>query len=917
MAAALHGREPELARLLEPIRRLRSVGDPVVVIVSGEPGIGKTRLLEEVIERAPQMTLFRLAGYEHDFDIPLSAAHSLVREVTDVGAASAVPSDDLNVARLFEGAYQTIVSAAPVLVVMDDLQWSDDTSLALLRYVIRGGVASRTPIGVMAASRQTARAWRHIDSLLEPIPADNAVHVDLGPLQQVDSARLIRSLDPEADDDTVARWHEMAGGSPFWLEVLAGSRLSGADPGSLLAHHTQRLDADATAALIALALAGRPLVEDDLDRILRWPEGRAPPSLSDLEGSGLAIRGNGMVRVAHDLVRQEAIGGASPELVRKLRGLIGEWLESRAGSDPILLLEALEHQTRAGKPIERLALRILHSPARGTIGADGLFRVATVTDSIVSSELDTAVAELAVDLGEYELALDRWSRFNELSGDHAARRALASSEAALHLGRHAEAWSLLEMSRRNVESDPLLPAEIEAQEAQLILVFEGEPERSLQLASRAVDSLSRIASSGKAADSSMKKARLRTLLAAMDAARGADRIEQTLTFAEEAAEVAAGRDALARMRALTAGGLALRMLGRNLDAEARIRVAWTESRRHLLLQASLESGAMLAKVLHSLGRLIEAETVVEACLDLGGRLVEYRPGRAFLNLFPHILTVSRNDWRAGVDGLLSIAETEDEPHYRLHPRAEAMSTLATFDPSGAADLVRQLASAVVEDAERAGCLRCQNEAGLRAGDALARVGDVTEAGGHLTRVKSRLPDADRLLGWWAGVAGASIAVSAAKSDAEASLIAAISDADSQDLLFEAMRGRLDLGRYLVTRRPAEAGRVIRDAGWRAEGMGANTEARVADQLLRRLGFRTWRRKESPPGDEAIGRLTDREREVAWLVAGGASNPDVAATLFLSRKTVERHLSNIFAKLGVRNRVELVNLLQSNAEGVPR
>ena len=70
-----------------------------------------------------------------------------------------------------------------------------------------------------------------------------------------------------------------------------------------------------------------------------------------------------------------------------------------------------------------------------------------------------------------------------------------------------------------------------------------------------------------------------------------------------------------------------------------------------------------------------------------------------------------------------------------------------------------------------------------------------------------------------------------------------------------------------------------------------------------LGVRTWRRA------AAGAPLTEREQEVAGLVAEGATNREIAKMLFLSPKTVERHVSNVFKKVGVRNRAELASRLR--------
>ena len=92
-------------------------------------------------------------------------------------------------------------------------------------------------------------------------------------------------------------------------------------------------------------------------------------------------------------------------------------------------------------------------------------------------------------------------------------------------------------------------------------------------------------------------------------------------------------------------------------------------------------------------------------------------------------------------------------------------------------------------------------------------------------------------------------------------------------------------------------------------------ARAAEQLARRLGIRLA--GERAPEQQAPlagpGSLTPRERQVLDLIAAGATNRSIAATLFISEKTVSVHVSNIFAKLGVSNRTEAAAAVRQSAD----
>jgi ATP/maltotriose-dependent transcriptional regulator MalT len=108
-------------------------------------------------------------------------------------------------------------------------------------------------------------------------------------------------------------------------------------------------------------------------------------------------------------------------------------------------------------------------------------------------------------------------------------------------------------------------------------------------------------------------------------------------------------------------------------------------------------------------------------------------------------------------------------------------------------------------------------------------------------------------------------------------------------------------------RTVEAVRRANDALTAFERLGAAPAADRARRLLRRLGHRP------PPGRPAGGSLSDRERQVAELVAQGLSNSDVAARLFISHRTVTTHLERIYRRLGFSSRAELSRYVAASAD----
>jgi DNA-binding CsgD family transcriptional regulator len=243
--------------------------------------------------------------------------------------------------------------------------------------------------------------------------------------------------------------------------------------------------------------------------------------------------------------------------------------------------------------------------------------------------------------------------------------------------------------------------------------------------------------------------------------------------------------------------------------------------------------------------------------------------------------------------------------------------LARFGGRDVAGKVERELATAMEDIEAADCERCLGELLLAAIEARARTGRWKEAREVANRWDAQHPDP---FPWYRFL----------RRHAEALLVAGEGDIQSALGLFESARAEaermsasreemwvlLDLGESLAAIDRERAITMLHSASAIAETLGSDSARERGDRALRALGVRTWKRM-AASRDGPSPALSPREREVLRLITEGASNPEIASAVFLSRKTVERHVSNILRKVGVRNRTELVAAIGRTNEGAHR
>jgi len=910
--APLRGRGSECGLLdgfLGDVRRSESR----CLVLRGEAGIGKTALLQYLIESASDMTVLRAVGVESEIELAYASLHQLCAPQLDrVERLPAPQRDALRVVFGMTGGavpdrflvglgVLSLLSEAaderPLLCVIDDAQWLDQASAVTLAFVARRLLAEQ--VGIVFAAREPSEELRSLSEM------------EVGGLVTGDARALLGTvvrfmLDERVRERIIAETH----GNPLALlelprgltasELAVGFGL--VDPqalsGRIEESFIRRVEALSEDARRLLLLAAAEPVGDP---VLLWRTaerlGIEPGAADRAENEGLLAIGERVI-FRHPLVRSAVYRAAVLEDRRAVHLALAEVTDREADPDR----RAWHLAAATTGPDEQVATELERSAgraqARGGVAAAAAFlkrSVVLTLDPGRRAERALAAAQAHLQAGAFDAALRLLASAEAGCLDELgrARLALMSGQIAFASTAGGEAPALLLNAATRLESlDPTLAREtyLDAWGAAMMAGRAGA--QLLSEVSRAALSAPHPTSAPRLPDLLLDG----LSLLVSEGSAGAPKLNRAVrAFAE---------GEIATAEALRWGWYAALAAGALWDLES-----WSAIDDRLA-QSAREVGLLVEQHLHLTGRgivatfrgdfsaaaslIAETDAIAEAT---GSRLARYAAVQLAVvrgreaEASALIEVEARNASAVGQGIGVQFCQWASAVLYNGLGRYEQASMEAQHARDAAPELWISGWALVelIEAAARTGKTRV-------AGDALERLAEVASVG-----------DSD----WGLGVLARSRALLSERHDAENSYHEAIERLSRTQLRPELARAHLLYGEWL--RRENRR-------------LDARSQLRIAHDLFTSIGmeaFAARTRSELQATGEHVRAhtvdtrddLTAQERQIAELARDGLSNPEIGARLFLSPRTVEWHLRHVFGKLGIRSRRELANALPSSDAGL--
>ncbi|GAB3430899.1 helix-turn-helix transcriptional regulator [Actinophytocola sediminis] len=937
MVADFVGRVAELARLNTLLAGARA-GRPATVLVDGDAGLGKTRLLREFTAHARRTGAQVLAGgcvplgaVAIPYGPLIEALRALVRQEGDqrvrelagpgwpdlagmVADLAGEPVDRPDSQHRVFGAVSRLLArlgaSAPVVLVLEDLQWTDPSTVDMVAYLTRmRGTERLLLVGSYRAGLPVDHPLRGL--LAEPEFMRGSVRLSLRPLSDAESWRLFAGLVTEhAPRERVARYVELAEGNPYFAEQLAVADDPAARiPESLneiMRLRLARLSAPAMRLARVAAVAGRR-VNDGLLAGVLGDEQELDDALRECLDRRVLLVDQDLAETyvfQHALLREAAYATASPRERRRLHAAMAETITTTPGldGDPRLLPELAHHWFAAGRVREALDAAVRAGVLAGALRA--------------FKEADT----------QYQHALTLWPEVpdaEEVAGVRHVHVLSLAADAARWAGRLTSAVDLARQAIGATDTDQAGRGELYERLGSYL--WEAGQVAESAAAYRTADELL----AGR--PPTTVSVRVRSALATAEVRAG--RYTEALRIAEQAVDQARQLGAVAEEgRALNSVGLAATMLDAVADGEAALRASVRIATEAGHLEDMLRAYGNLGVCLDHAGELARAVDAMTTGLDqaralgvphtrqagvlgnnagvalfrLGrwdeaterlGDAVAHRPlgESSYPRLTMAEIDVARGRFdaaAAALDGLRSQPNTDPRFVAALYC---CLAELATWrdDPAGARAAVEHgLAAVAGTEDTRAVVALCavglRVADGRRAAELLAMATVEEDRPGETTALVAQCaaeypgPAGDEPAARWRAVAAAWRALDRPYPLAYAECRAA-----------EAA--------LVVGRRPAAAS-AARAAHAIATDLDAQPLlARITLLAKRnRLRLTTTEQRERPHG------LTIQELAVLRAASGGASNREVGKQLSISDKTVGVHLYNLFRKLAVHSRVEAID-----------